>query len=155
MSIELTLFLLRIVSALTLFGILVVIFALIWQDYRKSVTRVNANRRSYGRLVSLQDIDGVLMDDGVVFPLLPLTTMGRSPRNVIVIEDSFASSDHATVTLRDGQWWLEDQQSRNGTMLNEKLITRPVVMTDGDVIGIGRRRFRLDLDRLSKHGHGL
>lgn len=147
MSVELTLFLLRIGSALALFSLLLVIFSVIWRDYRQMIEQVNAGKRIHGRLVSVQDIDGVMVADGESYPLLPLTSLGRSPTSVIVIDDNYASGEHAVVALREGQWWLEDQQSRNGTMLNDKLITHAVVMTDGDVIGIGRRRFRLDLDR--------
>ncbi|NJL56591.1 FHA domain-containing protein [bacterium] len=120
---------------------------LILREYRQAQAQVESERRVYGRLISLQEIDGVLLADGELFPLLPVTRLGRSASNNVVINDSYASSDHAVLTLRDGQWWLEDRQSRNGTTLNDVLVTQPVIMTDGDVIGIGRKRYRLDLDR--------
>lgn len=147
MRVEVVLLILRAVSALALLVFLLLVFGTVWRDYLNSVRQADANRKVHGRLVSVQDIDGTLLADGESYPLLPLTSMGRSPTNLIIVEDSFASGDHAVVALREGQWWLEDQQSRNGTMLNGTLITHPVVMTDGDVIGIGRKRFRLDLDR--------
>ncbi len=147
MQVEFILLILRGLSALALLGFLSFIFVTIWRDYARSVQQADANRRVYGHLVSVHDIDGALVPDGETYPLIPLTSLGRLPTNMIVIEDNYASGEHAVVALREGQWWLEDQQSRNGTMLNEMLISQPVVMTDGDVIGIGRRRFRVDLDR--------
>jgi FHA domain. len=48
--------------------------------------------------------------------------------------------------MRNGQWWLEDRKSRNGTTLNGMPVTQSVIVTDGDIIGIGKMRFRLDLE---------
>ena len=62
------------------------------------------------------------------------------------MEDTFASSEHASITLRNGQWWLEDRNSRNGTLLNEEPVTVPVIVTEDDIISIGTHHFRLHLD---------
>lgn len=146
MSLETALFLLRLVSGFLLLLILGALFLAIWRDYQGAVDQLLADRRSYGRLVELQEVDGALVAVGKEHPLLPLTSLGRSPTNHIVISDSFASAEHALVALRNNQWWLEDRRSRNGTSLNEIPITEPVVMTDGDIIGVGHRRFRLELE---------
>ena len=84
---------------------------------------------------------------GRLIPLLPLTSLGRSPTNTIPIHDNYASGEHALVALRGGQWWLEDRQSRNGTMINGMPITQPVIITDGDIIGVGNLSFRLELEQ--------
>jgi pSer/pThr/pTyr-binding forkhead associated (FHA) protein len=62
-----------------------------------------------------------------------------------MVNDTFASSEHALVAMRDGQWWLEDRQSRNGTTINEIPINQAVVIADGDIIGIGTVRYRVNL----------
>lgn len=147
MSTEVALLLLRIISGISLLALLVLILLALRRDYHSAVTAVEASRRTYGQLVVLREIDGGYVPTGVCYPLLQLTSVGRSPTNTITIADSFASSEHAIVALRNGQWWLEDRQSRNGTTLNETLITQPVVITDGDIIGIGAVRFRLELER--------
>lgn len=147
MTLETTLLLLRVVSALLLLSLLAAVFVLMLLEYRLTLQQADAERRTHGRLVSLQEIDGTLIADGQTYPLLPVTRLGRSSSNSVVVSDNYASSDHAVVTLRDGQWWLEDRASRNGTTLNDRLVTQPVIMTDGDVIGVGRHRYRLDLDR--------
>ena len=61
--------------------------------------------------------------EGTIFPLLPVTRIGRAEHNTIVLEDAFVSAEHALLTRREGQWWLEDLNSRNGTLLNDLAIT--------------------------------
>src|SRR5215470_10486813 len=83
---------------------------------------------------------------GATFPLLPLTSLGRAPTNTITLNDTFASGEHALVTLRGGQWWLEDRGSSNGTLLNGYRIEEPVVISTGDVIGVGQVELKLELE---------
>ncbi len=147
MSTEATLLLLRIASGITLLLLLGMLFFILWRNYHHAVSAIEAGRRVYGQLIALHEVNGSYMMTGARYPLYQLTSLGRSPTNSIAIEDTFASSEHAIVTLRSGQWWLEDRQSRNGTTLNEMLITQPTVITDGDIIGIGKMRFRVDLEK--------
>ena len=83
---------------------------------------------------------------GTSFPLLPLTSLGRGPMNTVVLNDTFCSQEHALVTWRGGQWWLEDRNSSNGTRLNGEKIAGPVVVSSGDVIGIGQIALKVELD---------
>jgi pSer/pThr/pTyr-binding forkhead associated (FHA) protein len=48
--------------------------------------------------------------------------------------------------LRDGQWWLEDLDSRNGTRLNDAPITQPAPVVPGDVIGVGRVKLKMEVE---------
>lgn len=145
MSTEIALLLLRIVSGGLLLGLLFVILLALWRDYRGMAADLEASHRSYGQLVEMQQIDGDYVFTGQVYPLLPLTSLGRAPTNTVTVNDTFASSEHALVAMRDGQWWLEDRQSRNGTTINEIPINQPVVIADGDIIGIGTARYRINL----------
>jgi hypothetical protein len=147
MSIEIILLLLRILSGGILLTLLALLLVFMWRDYRGAVTGIEASRRVYGQLVAMQEVGGKLIVTGEAYPLLQLTSLGRSPTNAIIVDDTYASSDHALIALRDGQWWLEDRKSRNGTLLNETLLSQPAIVTDGDIIGIGRLRFRLELER--------
>ena len=83
------------------------------------------------------------MPDG--FPLLPLTSLGRSPRILSCWTIRFAAR-HALVTRRGGQWWLEDRNSSNGTLLNDEPVREPVVVSTGDVIGIGGILLKVELE---------
>ncbi len=146
MTTEIILLLLRLISSLLLLTLLGALFIILWREYRRTAITWESQRRSYGSLVMLREIDGKYLKTGEEFPLLPITSLGRSPTNSIPINDNFASSEHALVTMRSGQWWLEDRKSRNGTMLNDVPVTQPMVITEGDIIGIGNIKLRLELE---------
>lgn len=147
MSTDVILFVLRLVAALLLMAWLAALFAAMWRDHRSVVQEAQASRRTYGQLIALREIDGSYMRTGQVYPLLSLTSIGRAPTNSITVEDNFASNEHALVALRNGQWWLEDRRSRNGTSLNGMMVKQPIVITDGDIIGIGQLRLQVELER--------
>ncbi len=135
------LLILRLVLAGLLYAFLAAVMVFLWRDLRReeaAPTRVNA------RLVVL-DSDDERLVEGEVFPLQPVTSIGRSPGNTVVLPDTYASAHHTLLTWREGQWWLEDLDSRNGTFLNEVAISAPTVVSAGDVIVIGRTRLKLEL----------
>ncbi len=146
MEIDVVLFLLRVVSGALLIVFLGMVFLVLLRDYRSAMGQTQAYRRRFGRLVTLTNIEGKLMETGQTYALLPLTSLGRSPTNSIIINDDFASSEHATIALRNNQWWLEDRNSRNGTLLNGDKTEAPVIITHGDVIGIGNLSYRIELE---------
>jgi pSer/pThr/pTyr-binding forkhead associated (FHA) protein len=100
--------------------------------------------RSLGQLVVV-DAGKTDLLPGHAFPLTVVTGLGRALSNTIVIEDAFASSEHALLALRDGRWWLEDLDSRNGTQLNGERLNAPAIVATGDEIGIGGVRLRIEL----------
>ncbi|RMG71520.1 MAG: FHA domain-containing protein [Chloroflexi bacterium] len=146
MDTEILLFILRMISAALLLSILGAVFYIIWKDYRSTIQQIEANRRTYGKLIVMHYAENEYLLTGETYPLLPLTSLGRAPTNTIQIDDSFASSEHARVFLKNGHWWLEDRRSRNGTTLNEVPIHETVIITNGDIIGIGNKRFKLELE---------
>jgi hypothetical protein len=146
-DIDSVLFLLRLISGALLLLLLGALFVILWRDYRSAADETEASHRTYGRLLVMHEIDGSYAVTGEAYPLLPVTSLGRAPTNSIHIEDNFASSEHARVALRGGQWWLEDRNSRNGTLLNGLPIDQPVIVTDGDIIGIGHKHFRIELEK--------
>lgn len=66
-----------------------------------------------------------------------LTRIGRAANSDVLIEDSSVSRRHALIQRQeDGDHVLTDLGSANGTTLNEERINLPVVLRDGDRIGI-------------------
>jgi hypothetical protein len=142
---EVLLFTLRIAGGLVLLGFVCLLFLAIRRDTQLAVVQVAAQRQGHGRLVII-DNGGLPVPTDTAYPLLPVTTIGRAPTNTIQLPDSVASSHHAVLALRAGQWWLEDRASRNGTTLNGHELSGPTVVSAGDVIGIGHFEFRVDVD---------
>lgn len=68
--------------------------------------------------------------------------IGRSGVSDVVINDSFASTRHARIYVKNGQYWLEDLGSTNGTFLNGVQLKKPVVLADGDIIKVGGVTFQ-------------
>lgn len=75
--------------------------------------------------------------DSVIELQRPRTTIGRSARNDLCIEDPFTSRLHAEVRRRGDGYWLSDLGSANGTYLNGVRITSPVMLQEKDVIRVG------------------
>jgi pSer/pThr/pTyr-binding forkhead associated (FHA) protein len=136
---------LRVLLALLLYAFLAAVIAMLWRDMRQATTRREPARRG-GRLVILESPNEKSLAPDTVFPLQPITSLGRSPTNTVSVADTYASAQHALLTWRDGQWWLEDQNSRNGTLLNETQIAGPTVVSSGDIIGVGRVSLKLELE---------
>ena len=84
---------------------------------------------------------------GTVFGLDAVATIGRDVNNSIVVEDDFASTEHATLTFRGWAWYVEDLASTNGTFLNGSRIEGLSAIAYGDELQIGRVRFRFERAR--------
>jgi class 3 adenylate cyclase len=64
-------------------------------------------------------------------------SVGRSASNQLSIPDEKVSRRHAIVhSQENSEFWLVDLGSRNGTTLNERRVTQPVQLRDGDEIHI-------------------
>jgi pSer/pThr/pTyr-binding forkhead associated (FHA) protein len=46
--------------------------------------------------------------------------------------------------LRGQQWWLEDLNSRNGTLLNDVPLHEATVVSPGDIITIGSTHLKIE-----------
>ncbi|MBC7249842.1 MAG: FHA domain-containing protein [Anaerolineae bacterium] len=148
MSLDVAIFLLRLIMAAILYAFLVVVFIAIWRDLRTVSRRAEEGAVEHlGHLVVIAAGETPLLP-GQRLPLAPLTSLGRAVTNTVVIPDAFASAQHALLTWRAGRWWLEDLGSKNGTLLNDEPVPTngPVVVGPGDVIGIGQVRLKLEVE---------
>lgn len=71
----------------------------------------------------------------------PKSVLGRHPDCQVPIDSMEASRHHAQILLVDGEWFLEDLHSRNGTLLNSQPIRGRQKMCAGDRIFIGDMTF--------------
>jgi pSer/pThr/pTyr-binding forkhead associated (FHA) protein/Mg-chelatase subunit ChlD len=72
-----------------------------------------------------------------------VTNIGRSKRNDLVIEEPAISSFHATIEYRNMYFYLEDQRSTNGTLVNDQKLSAndPVRLKSGDCISFAKFKF--------------
>jgi pSer/pThr/pTyr-binding forkhead associated (FHA) protein len=74
---------------------------------------------------------------GRSYPLTEEITVGRAAGCQVTIDDTYASQLHARVFLREGQVYVEDLGSTNGTYLNRRKVTGPMQVQRGDKLQIG------------------
>jgi hypothetical protein len=139
------LFVVRVLLVILIYAFLGALFWMLWRDVRLASRLAAVRGRRLGRLVVLES-DAADLAPGSAFPLMPITSLGRAPTNTASIPDETASLEHALLHLRDGQWWLEDLASRNGTRLNDTPVADATPVVPGDIIAIGRVRLKVELE---------
>jgi hypothetical protein len=139
------LFALRALLAVLLYGFLGLLLWSLWHDVRMAAKASQARSHRLGQLVVLESTLPAVAP-GARFPLLPVTSLGRAATNTAPIPDEAVSLEHALLHLREGQWWLEDLDSRNGTRLNDVPVTQPAPVVPGDVIVIGRIKLKIEIE---------
>lgn len=130
-----------ILGILYLFIFKIIIF--IFDDLRQS-SDVTTNRAEMGQgevenqavLVVIASTDNEFLPGTRVY-LRNKILLGRSPDSDIKINDKFVSSEHAVISYRNGQYWIEDLNSLNGTYLNGTKLNEPAVLADGDRLRVG------------------
>lgn len=141
---------LRILAAIILYAFLALVVYVIWRDLRTVVSSRRsedaATEQDTDSLAWLRVVDNAeaMSQSEAIFAVLPPATLGRAQDNQIVLHDEWVSAYHARIDSREGKWWLTDLGSRNGTRLNDQIITETMPLTKGDIIGIGRLKLRFE-----------
>lgn len=84
---------------------------------------------------------------GSVFALDAVTTLGRDLGSSVVVDDPYASANHAALTFRGRSWYVEDLGSTNGTFVNGAPVGGLTALGYGDEIQVGEVRLRLERGR--------
>ncbi|WP_163193718.1 FHA domain-containing protein [Clostridium thermarum] len=80
---------------------------------------------------------------GSIIPINRLITIGRKEDNMVILNDPYASGYHAKVYVRNTDYYIEDLNSTNGTLLNEEKVEGKVMLEPGDEIRIGTTLFKV------------
>jgi hypothetical protein len=81
--------------------------------------------------------EGALVGTRITLGDAPIT-IGRADDSTLVLTDDYASTRHARLVPRTGQWLVEDLGSTNGTYLDRAKVTGPTPVPLGVPIRIGR-----------------
>jgi pSer/pThr/pTyr-binding forkhead associated (FHA) protein len=65
-----------------------------------------------------------------------IITIGRKETNDIVIENRTVSSNHAALSFEGGLFYITDNNSTNGTFINDMRFTKGKICPD-DIVRIG------------------
>ncbi len=78
---------------------------------------------------------------GRSFTLKSGDVLGRAEENAVNLIDASISRRHARIQFEDERWWLVDLDSRNGTLVSGRRISR-AELTDGDEFFLGQLLIR-------------
>ena len=80
-------------------------------------------------------VNGYLLSNGKA-------SIGRLDESTIELPMKNVSGCHALLSRKDGSWWVEDKDSKNGTYVNDHQLAPndPYSLNTGDIIQIGDYR---------------
>ncbi len=64
----------------------------------------------------------------------PVVNLGRTSTSDIFLDNPKVSRQHATIKWEKGDFVIFDLGSSNGTFVNDKRVTEPLALQDGDVV---------------------
>ena len=146
MSLDVFLFILRLLFIVLLYLFLMQVVFAITRDLRKTSTAsdstVNKAPPVVGHLIVVDSGPSAILP-GTRFDLSPQTTIGRGPTNTIQLTDNFISGENTRLWFRNGLWYVQDAGSTNGTYVNNQPARDALTARFGDIIQVGFIRFKL------------
>ncbi|HEY4767851.1 MAG: FHA domain-containing protein [Chloroflexota bacterium] len=141
---------LRILLLVMQLGFLLLLYLLLFgfarsllRDLRSAEMTQEASQSGIGRLAVVESPNDEPVA-GRSIALGPINSIGRNVNSTVYVEDDFVSGSHAMLTFRGRSWFIEDLGSTNGTYVNGHRVERPVALSFGDELMIGRVRMRLE-----------
>lgn len=122
---------LRLLMAVLLYGFFGLGLYLLWRDMRRQSVLLAA--RQYPPL-SLR----MAGEQHARAFKQPELFLGRGRTCDFIVDDPTVSLQHARLVFRQGQWWLEDLASTNGTFLNSEQVQGSVLVASEDEIRLGQ-----------------
>jgi len=133
------------------YALLALLFLFIWRAMRWVVRGLNVDRTapaSVGRVAATPARQTILLvqPDGTKsypYRLEGATTIGRAAECELRLDDTYVSQQHARIFDRNGNWYVEDLGSTNGTYVNEQKLVAPAMLTPGDTVRVGTTKVEL------------
>lgn len=114
------------------------VIRLIYLDI-KGIHPTSLDNTSYFKLINRKDSLPFKVKE--YYPLDDEILLGRDNNNQIVIKDPYISKRHLKIVKDEGDYYLEDFNSANGTYLNGDKIMDVVRLENGDRIRVGQVEF--------------
>ncbi len=110
------------------------------EDRRTLVANVNrgAAQEKIGAILFTYEINPI----GDIYHLVRgKNLLGSGKSAGVCIPEPHISRVHAVITYRESCYYIADNNSTNGTFLNNSQVTRPQPVTDGDMLRLGLTNF--------------
>ena len=76
---------------------------------------------------------------GTIVPLASSAVLiGRAPSCTLVLDDDYSSSRHARIFPQNGQWFVDDLGSTNGTFVADQRVEAPTPVPTGTPVRVGQ-----------------
>jgi pSer/pThr/pTyr-binding forkhead associated (FHA) protein len=82
-------------------------------------------------------------------------TVGSSPRSRVMLDSPSVARNHCRIHRENGQWWVVDLGSMDGTRVNGERIEAARLLQSGDDIRVGGYLLRLETGESAPAGTGL
>lgn len=142
---EITLFYLKFVLLIGVYGLLALLIRALIKDIPMPVKRENPKPLQIGEAPGwwLSVLEGQDRLEGQTLKLHDELLLGRAPECQVRVNDPFASARHARLVPRGDGVWLEDLGSTNGTFLGAEAVQGGVLLNEGGRFSIGDVTFEL------------
>lgn len=116
------------------------LYLFLWQMARSIGNHLGADSPSPRRKRAAGELIVVRSDTqtGTVVTVTDSVVLGRSPEADLLLDDPYASMFHLRLTMDGGTMSLADLGTTNGTYVNGRRITSPVVLNAGDSVQVGK-----------------
>ncbi len=84
--------------------------------------------------------------DFIILPLYPETKVGRNNENDLVLTDVTISGLHCRILNEDGTIYVQDENSTNGTFINNERLTEKTQLHHGDKLTIGKQEYNVSVN---------
>lgn len=115
---------------------------IMYKDIKNGGKKKSVKKKSFG-LEVIDKGENHDLKDGAIIPVRGEITIGRKETNNLILDDQYASGNHARIFLKNTDYMIEDLGSTNGTMLNDKRLEGRAILKVGDEIQIGSASFKV------------
>ncbi len=126
------LLILRLVMAVALYAFLGWAVYTIWWNMKRQTEWISS--QSSPKLKVFSEFGGDSREYEFTGPEIMI---GRDQTCDVILDANTVSAEHARISYHHQNWWVEDLESRNGTLLNLAKVTTPSVLVSGDELQLG------------------